>query len=290
MRVFRIAATGVVAVGLIVAGALCQTVEAAGKNNKQQGAGNRQPGAGNVAAQNAQNRQMQIAAIRAQVAAAQQVLAQAKSQASVSSAELDKARKRLEEARTTIAAADSEQQTLRKTLDGIEDDLLEAQPDDSKVGLARDTYQAAKEKVDAELKRLQESPAYVSRLKAIEQSPDPGPARLEFKKNALADDTDYQTALQTLQDAKKKFDKLKADLFAKDSGWAETNSALLASEAAEREARAKGGVGRLGAAREVHNAKQLIAAAQATIADGNAALQALGANNNQPGKGKGKRR
>jgi hypothetical protein len=57
----------------------------------------------------------------------------------------------------------------------------------------------------------------------------------------------------------------------------QNSAALRESEAAEKAARIQGGGISPGAAREVRNSQQLIAAAQATINQGNAKLRALGA-------------
>lgn len=274
MRCFRVAIVGVALASVLVVGLCGRSAEAARHNNNNNNNNNN-----NRQRQQQQQAEKQrlIASIRAQISAAQKALAEAKANQSASGAELDKVRQKLEEARKGIAEADSEQQLLKKELASLEEDILDDLPDNSEGAQVCEAHQKAKETVDAELKRVLESPAYVEKLKNLNESPDAGPLRAELRKAALDNDAAYQKALANYQEAKHKFDSLKEDLFAKNPQWKKANDALRESESAEKALRGQRAGGSVVASRELRTAKQVIAAAEATIREGNAKLKALGA-------------
>ena len=265
----------VVGVRVIVVGLVLSVLAGEGLA-KGRGGGHKKKSAGSSAAY----KQQAVAAIQSQLAAAQALLSQIEKDGAMSSEALDTAKKQLEDSQAAIEAADSEQDTLRKQLRDIEEELVSSQPADSEVGRARDAYAKAKEDVDNNLRRILESPGYQARLKLIADSSDAGKYKVLIRKDTLDNDQEYQTSLHTLEDARKRFNQLKTELFAKDSDWQATTKALSESEATEKEARKlRGGKGvSPGKTRQMRNSQQVAAAARATIAQAEAKLRALGVN------------
>ena len=247
MRFLRLTIVCIAMVSLIGAGMICGAGQGKGKK------GNKGQNRGTAQA-NAQTQQ-QVNVIRAQVADAQRALANAQGKASMSKAELDGVRSQLEAARAVIAAADTEQVALRRDLQGIEEDLLDDVEPDSEIALAQAAFEKAKE---------------------------------DYNRAKTSDDkSQLLVAKMDLQDAKRKFDKLKDELFKVDTDWQDAYAALYQSEAREKTARDTSDMPGVGAKiRNAHNAQQMIAAAQSVIAQGNAKIQALNAVNFRPAKKK----
>ena len=233
--------TSVLIVGLTIAltAVWPQTVQAAKKRSNK-----------NNAAAAAAAKKKAIDSIRAQVAAAQQVLAAAEAATGASQAELDAIRKRVSSIREAMDAAEDGEDELREDLREIESRVLKAQGTDSDYGKAQ--------------KRLEEARDEVAK---------------GHNEPRVESDPDHLIAEQTIQSARRDIERAKAAALANDSEWKATSQQLreLVAKNAKVGQSNGGAMGRMSAAHELRDAQEIAANARAVIARGESQLRQLGA-------------
>jgi hypothetical protein len=210
-----------------------------------------------------------IDSLKHQIEVARAVLSAAEAHGQLSKSDLDFARRRLTNARIAIDAADVEERQALRAQRQVEDEILDALPEDSPVVRAQAKVDQAREALDRAVNRA--------------ESASPG------AKDADLAEADRDGALENLKNTARELAKLKHDLFVNDSRWQAANRAVVAAR--EKETQAKNdsdgaALPTLPARHQFRDAASVAAAARATIAAGEAKLRALGVDPNPKSKAK----
>lgn len=197
-----------------------------------------------------------IESVRAQIAAAKQVLVAAEAAAGASRAQLDDIHKRLSDARVALADALDEECTARKELLELEAKILGTQSRESEFGRAQ------------------------AKLANTRSTTDAFRARYGDDRNGLNSDADYLAAADAYAAAKREFDRTRAATLAENKDWQAASQELrdLLAEHREEMKSGSGSFGMMPTSRNLRNAEDVAAAARQVIAEGEARLRQLGEN------------
>ena len=208
----------------------------------------------NSAAAAAARKKKTVESLRAQVAAAQQVLAAAEAAGGGAQAQLDEMRSRISGAREAMTEALDEEREVRKDLRELEEEILADQAPESEFGRAQ------------------------ARLAAARDAADKLRTRYGADRSGLQDDPNYLAVSETLREAKREFDRVRAAVLAKDADWQDATKKLrdLVAEHREEQKAGGGALGMMPAARSLRSAQEIAAAARQVIALGEARLRQLG--------------
>jgi DNA repair exonuclease SbcCD ATPase subunit len=223
----------------------------------------------------AERRQL-IQEIKSQIATARSVLAQVESKGGLAAGQLEAARKKIAAAREALEAADAEETAAARAVRDIENDLIEAEGDDSEIARAKAAWEAAAKQYNELLfGRSEAQPADsegASTAASSAESPSASTAS-----GAPTDDV-IAAAKQKLLDAKREYERLKTALREKDPQWVSDMETLREERKNRAEAAAKAGpnLSMLRSSRDLRSAKSIAAAARAVIAQGEARLRQLG--------------
>ena len=210
-------------------------------------------------------RQQTIKILRAQLATARSVLAQAESQLSLSSSQLDDAKKKLASASDEVGTPEQALSDAIHVQKDLEDALLDSQEEDSKLGRAAARRDMAAKRFDAARDALQSDP------------------------DNSAKQWEGQQAKEGLDDARQQYAEAKRKLLEGDSAWKEARDRVAELRKQLASQPKLGSLSTLTSRREARAAAQLAEQARAVIAVAEARLRALGVNPNPPKQGKGRR-
>ncbi len=221
-------------------------------------------------------RQAIISGIRAQIAAAEEVLESAVSRQEVAEKELQAAHERMVKAREAIDSAVAEQVESNKTMREIEDRVIAAQGSGSVVVQAQARVDAMRAALDQEVHRVLALPPYAGTPTGADYAHELAmlsPAQ----KEELGRDDQFIEATRKLKTAVQEATRARQALFEKDPEWvAARDKAVKAKQdqaKADRELGKVTGVGQLSPKVQLHGAQGLAEQARAVIAAGRAALR-----------------
>ena len=238
-------------------------------------AGNKRRGTHRSTKAVAAERKKTIQTIEQQIRDARKVLADAESQATLSEQQLQGLRHAIEAARKAMEPAETDKDNPADVFEGIEAEILEAQGPKSEIGRAKAAFDAAREAVHREYRRVLSRPA-----EDDEDAPPQAATRMSKEEmEKLKQDDGYQSAIQKLKTAKQEYAILHKEVIEQCPQW--TDAMEAARERQQDQSKAKqttaAGTGqRLAAKRSLRTAKENAADARAVIAEGEARLREMG--------------
>ncbi len=225
-------------------------------------------------------RQMAIASIAGQIAAAQEVLDSAVSSQESLEKDRQAATERIKNARDTIQSALDQQTSSTKTMRDIEDRLTKQQGPNSELRQAQAKVDASRAEIDAQAHRVLGLPAHAGTPTAAEYAHEIA-MLTPAQKEQLDQDVRFREAMEKLKAAAHDVAQVQKALFEKDPEWVEARDAALKAKqeqtAADRQLGKDTGVAQLGKKVDMEAAQDLAAQAREVIAAGRAALRSLGA-------------
>ena len=268
-RVFSIVV--VLIVGVAYVAVPCAGVAAAKKRSQHRGS--------SAAKQAAQRRAIQAAIQRtsAQVQAAKRVGAAAAQQAGMAQAKVQVAEGRANAALSDIESAEAEARAATEGLNAIEAEIEQAQSAGSEFARARAALESAEKEFQASRERVLSSPAYKAKYQAALKSGNRA-GLLDIRNDALKNDTAFQAASYSHEEAETAFGRIRRELHLKNPDW--VAAAEAARETRAELARAKKALSgsmlhRAGGRSNLREATKTVAAAQATAQQGEAAIKRL---------------
>lgn len=225
-------------------------------------------------------RQTAINGVRAQIAAAEEVLQNAVARQKMAEKDLQEAQRRIAKARVAIQDSGTEQVKSNKTMREIEVRLIAGQEPGSAVVQALAKVEAMRVAFDREIHRVLSLPAHAGSPTSADYAHEIAMLS-SAQKETLDKDGLFLEAIGNLKAAMRKAASAQHALFEKDPGWiAARDKAVKARHAqtqAERDLGAVTSAGQLSPKIQLHGAQDLAAQARAVIAAGRAALRSLGA-------------
>lgn len=264
----------VAALVLVIA---CQA-EAAGR---KKGNRNRNRNRNNTQQQQQARQQLarqNLAIVQSQLAAAQQAYQAAASRASALEAEVTAADARVSETNDALTAARQESSETTATLRQIEEQLENAQPEDSPYRQAEAELAAAREAFLEAKERVFESPAYRRAYEAALRSTNKAELLPQVRSDALAGDAAYLQAKQKFDFAQQQFIAIRTRLLEKSEEWVAAGAAARTARQEEAEADTKlsnAALGRSAVRIQYRAVARQAAAAQEVIQQAQAAMKNL---------------
>lgn len=235
-------------------------------------------GRGSSRAAAAARKQQMIRSLQQHLAVARQILATARSQTAMSSAEVNQAIGKLSELRESIDSAQIDVKEASKALHDVEEEILDAQSSDSQVKEEERALERAKAELHESIHRavkIADKPhrsADAGRLTDIAGLSDED-------RSALEADSAYQAAKQKVSEANRKLNKTRQLLYDADSDWIAARDELHDAHKRADEGRRQASsvaIGSLDDRQDLRKAKNVAAAAQAAVMQAEMRLRQLG--------------
>jgi septal ring factor EnvC (AmiA/AmiB activator) len=233
---------------------------------------------------NAARKQQEIAQLQKQLDGSRKLLESVTSRGAMTQAQLAAARQSALSAREALQEAVQQENEINKKLRGIEDDILDAQSDDSEYAKALDDIHLAQRAMDTELHRILKRTLPADDEDEATRLSELAHLTIE-EREKLAADSRYTAKQHALHLAMDQLRAVKTKLFQASDEWKKAHEERhrINQEEAQQELSVQGAANNSSASRkELQTTAEIAASARASIAQAEARLKALGAKPKAP--------
>ncbi len=221
-----------------------------------------------------------IASIRMQVAAFDAIANRADEVAAENKVVVDAANSRISGDREAIDASHGDQRQANKDMAAAEAEMLDSAGGDSGLVKDKKRYEQARAALQSAESRVLHSPEYLAEIGKTEGDPEHADVVPKIRAKFLDEDEGYQHALTMWEIAHKAYSGERLDALTHDEHWLaaseEKRKALLAEAKALNDAKS-GGLQKLPAAVNMHEAQRIAQQVRTYAAMGRSMLGSMGA-------------